>query len=375
MKNRLRRERMAVLGLCALLAATSAEAAARPSPVSAGLLQQFPYAMNGLVSTSSSTGSAVVVYHPRTAISAAHVVFDESRPFDPWQNDGRFYLRHHSATGPSFGSGVPFAGFFYYSGYADAVRRYGGTGDRTYHLDLVVHYGFEDLAGGGWAGWWTNGDGVLANRAYSKLVVGYPSGLYSFGHPYLYLMHQTGPFVAALKRRYGDYYTASGASTGPGNSGGPVYGWSANLGQWLVAGVLVSGQSKLLGDGRDVVGVRAMDKGAWKLVKKAIPDDVRPWVSISTPSAVSARSWAFSGTASDDQLVDWVKVRVVKLGRNAAKWNKKKSDWVKASLSGPRDSRTWSATLKVPKKGSFELQARAHDRKKKGPVSEATFSQ
>jgi hypothetical protein len=81
-------------------------------------------------------------------------------------------------------------------------------------------------------------------------------------------MHRTGAFTRAFSVNQGAWVGINEVSTGPGNSGGPV--WVASGDTYYFAGVLVSGAARSLGDGADISGVFSMTSDSWSLVDDAI---------------------------------------------------------------------------------------------------------
>lgn len=228
-----------------------------------------PYSYTGLVVVQSApnsgalfSGSGAVVDHPRVVYSAAHVVFDENA-VDPWLANVRWHRAWSSAAFPSTTAGKLMRGYKYIEGYAASAMAEGISDPATFNLDFVVYYSYEDTANGSFATSWGR-DGLgpsgvdrLKASAVAKLITGYPSGLHggSSGDSVRYLMHQTGPFTTPFSSILSNYVGIYDVSTGPGNSGGPVWVMDTDSSTYKFAGVLVSGLERSLGAPDDFAGV------------------------------------------------------------------------------------------------------------------------
>ena len=269
------RARGATLAACGvLLAATLSGQTYTASAISAGssAYSQFPYNLTGLlvVAQRSDTryvklGSGAVVKNPRVVFSCAHVVFDKVAA-DPWLTGVRWHRATAPSSVPASDSGQLLRGYQYFTGYTSAAQQ-SQTSAAAFSLDFVVHYAFEDTGSGGYAGSWDDGVAALKSGR-SKLITGYPSGLYSSGDSRRYLMHQTGPFTRAFASSSGDYVGISEVSTGSGNSGGPV--WVSDGSQYFFAGVLVSGLERSTGDNSDTAGVYGVNFSSNAMIDAAI---------------------------------------------------------------------------------------------------------
>jgi hypothetical protein len=242
-------------------------------PIAAGstLYSTYPYHFTGMLvvplraSNLVEQGSGAVVKNSRIVISCAHVVYDLSS-LDPWLSNARWYRAWASTTLPALTTGQALRGYYYFSGYSAAAQQ-GNTRPQTYALDFVVHYAYTDTANGGYAGSW--GDGVAQlNANGTKLITGYPAGLYGASDSRKYLMHQTGPFTRSYKVQAGTYGNFTEVSTGSGNSGGPI--WVSDGSTYYFAGVLVSGLERSQGDAADQAGVLGYDSSVSGLVDQAI---------------------------------------------------------------------------------------------------------
>ena len=112
---------------------------------------------------------------------------------------------------------------------------------------------YDDVAEGGSARWGVN----RINTNIDKMIVGYPSGLYSYSDPRTDMMHSTsleGSPARFTLLPYADrrdrmglltrVYETNDLSTGPGGSGGPVFGlipFTDGTFDWGVVGIVVGG--------------------------------------------------------------------------------------------------------------------------------------
>jgi subtilisin-like proprotein convertase family protein len=236
-----------------LLSAHSAafSAPSTPSRVSSGLLTQLPYRTSGVIWGNGWRGSGTVARDPKIAVSCAHLVFEDGtwlRGFD-WAN------AHHSASHPSTSPNrQTLRGYWYWTSYT------GGTSGSAFAQDFVVHYAYNNLAQGAYAGWWWHDSTTahpLASTTTSKLIVGYPGSD-------AYYQNSTGSFTSRYTSRSAHYLWNSSVKGGSGMSGGGVY---ARYGtEWRLAGVHVSG----LTSGGPGAGARALNKNSYDLMTRAI---------------------------------------------------------------------------------------------------------
>jgi hypothetical protein len=323
--------RFALLGtLIALGGTISAQTYTAVPLSSSSIVSQYPYNFTGLIraATGSSAylGSGAVARNPRVVYSCAHVVFDAknlSLGSDPWLSEVRWNRAWYSSNSPSSTSGQLLRGYFYFVGYSNAAA-VNGNSLSAFDLDFVVHYAYENTAAGGYAGTWTDGVAQLKGSG-SKLITGYPSGLYASGDTRKFLMHATGPFSRAFQTLYDDYLGANELSTGPGNSGGPV--WVSDGTDYYLAGVLVSGSERSLGNSTDSAGVYGIDSSSLALIDGAITAGGGAVAApVITSQPVSRRvnvgqSVSFSVTASGQGLgYRWLKNGVTITGAASASY-------------------------------------------------------
>ena len=251
------------------------------TPLDAAVPQQLPYEYAGIivsywdsVAGTGARGSGAVVGNPKIVISCAHLPFNNDIPNSiVWVTDNLWFRAYHSSTPLTRAAGQPLRGYWKFASYADMVAAHGQDTAEAFAVDFTAHYAYEDL-GPGNAGLWYDGQAALVSPT-GKIIVGYPSGLYTSGDSRRNLMHQAGPFNLAFAQSRNSYNRLEGVSTGPGNSGGPVFVTDENsltdADQGLrFAAVLVSGLETSEGDSKNLVGVVAVTAPEWDLVNESL---------------------------------------------------------------------------------------------------------
>lgn len=258
-----------VLALLVVVAGLAPAQNSAPIEETEGFL---PYEVTGLISTEVGEGSGAVVENPRVVASCAHVVFDEGifSTAAGWTNENFFYRAWNGEGFPPEELERRLRGYVRWDSYARWVVNRGGNSDQAFREDFVVFYSASDLLEESSLPRRAR-NGIAALRSGGpKVISGYPGGLYEVGDPLEYRLHSTGIFKMPLDVELGRYLGAYGPSTGPGNSGGPVWVYDSTGSVWQFAGVLVSGTEEALGDFFNSIGVAAMDKAASRLMDTAI---------------------------------------------------------------------------------------------------------
>lgn len=241
-----------------------------PSPVAILSEDDAPYKFTGIVESDMGTGSGSVAIHPKFVIGCAHVNYDDNN-FE-WLSDIRWHWKWNGLGFPP-GPGLLMDGQYDFSSYSKNVKksRYGMSDPSSYNYDFVVNFNTStDTAGGEYADWIEKGNSYLQTAATPKLITGYPAGRYLDGDPDEYRMHETGAFSGKFisqNSKFTDYLGINGIETGPGNSGGPI--WGRKDDEWALAGVLVSG-SEVADEGYSFAGVYAIGKNAWGRITSAL---------------------------------------------------------------------------------------------------------
>jgi hypothetical protein len=201
-------------------------------------------------------GSGVVARDPRLIYSCAHVFYENG----VWANDYVFHRNYHKRTYPRTRDGAKPRGIRHFSSYTSSVSSFGSDSDQAFASDFTVLYGNSSF--GPSVGWFANGASALKSGAL-KRIVGYPAEIDFTGAAGFCFQHSTGDFKRSAYRVRGSFYEFDNVSTGPGNSGGPVFVQDGTSGQRLLAGMLVSGS-------RRTAGVVALDTATHTLASYAL---------------------------------------------------------------------------------------------------------
>jgi len=207
-----------------------------PQYVDEGLIGEDPYRFNGVVVSDVGRGSGFCAWNPRTFFSAAHVVFDDET--GAWTSPPLWYGAIHSDTLDS-ATEVQSRGYFRWNAYSELVALKGNTNPKSFAKDVILAYSLKDLVEGDPAELDLKGYKSL-NGANPVMITGYPAVIDYTQESNTYFMHQTGPVAMKFLKKSANYMATTLISTGPGNSGGPVWSMTGEN-PWRAAGVLVSG--------------------------------------------------------------------------------------------------------------------------------------
>ena len=251
-------------------------------------IHEYPFNMVGRVARGdtydSYSISSGVAISQKVVLSAAHIFFNRSTL--DW--DTGFYKWKVRYTPADLYIDKIARSYRYFDDYALARRNAQFDDPRLYTLeqfnrDVITLIFYEDVADGGWAGWGAN---EMTDNS-DKMIVGYPNLGYSYSDPRSDTMHSTSLDGSPARYKFVNYndrfgsrsrlYETYDLSSGPGNSGGPVFGLirSANsIVDWGVVGITVGGSS---GESSLAVGI---DQAVSDLIKasgstdgSAIPSD------------------------------------------------------------------------------------------------------
>ena len=223
-----------ILSLTGNLVSSADPKTTSPVMIDSSELGREPYRFNGVVRTSTARGSGFCAWHNRTFFSAAHVVYGDTA----WEVPPLWYPLNHSQT-VSRKTGIQSRGFFRWTSYADLVADDLTNAD-NFSRDVIVGYAFKDLIDGSPAPLNRNGEADLRQKN-ETMITGYPAENAYYGKDIEgYYLHQTGPKVTLYKHFSGDAVTTTLLTTGPGNSGGPVWVKDAKS-TWRASGILVGG--------------------------------------------------------------------------------------------------------------------------------------
>ncbi len=252
-----------------------------PTPLPSYKVNEYPFNVVGQVSSPLGRGSGTAISQ-KVILSCAHVFFNENTL--DWSTGPFQWNLLHSPFDQSFD--MTARSYQYFSDYAEATRRFDPGGGKSsweqFNLDAIALIFYEDVANGGYAGWGRN---QITNSS-DKMIVGYPDLNYSSYDPRGQTMHSTSFSGSRARFSLAHYhdklgsikrvYTTSDLSTGPGSSGGPVYGqmtFSDGTVDWGVVGIVLGGT---IGENSVAVGI---DSGVSNLITAAISDS-----GVTTPS-------------------------------------------------------------------------------------------
>ena len=224
----------AVMTLAAVVPA-SAGKTTLPERVKAAWIDTKPYRYNGVVTTTGSRGSGFCAGDRRILFTAAHMVFEGSDWVAPpiWhpQTNGK-ELKQDQA--------IQTRGYLRWRSYAELATSTAPKTPSAFNKDVAVCFSFKPLISGKPARLDFRGRTTLMNGA-NCMITGYPAK-----NPYLdkdikgYFMHRTKPQWLKFKAYSGNAVQTTLITTGPGNSGGPVWTGNKRAG-WKASGVLVGG--------------------------------------------------------------------------------------------------------------------------------------
>jgi hypothetical protein len=225
---------VAILVLAGPAVADLPSKVAYPKPVEAGLIGEDPYRFNGVVVSEVGRGSGFCAWNSRTFFSAAHVVCEEGK----WTSPPLWYGAVHADTlDPE--AEVQSRGYFRWRAYSELLALNGVTHPKTFGKDVILAYALTDLVEGNPAEIDLKGSKNLRS-VNPVMITGYPAEIDYTQESNSYFLHQTGPVALKFRNEANGYLATTLISTGPGNSGGPV--WSQTAGNpWRAAGILVSG--------------------------------------------------------------------------------------------------------------------------------------
>ncbi len=204
-----------------------------PVKIDPATIGKAPYRFNGVVHTGDARGSGFCAWNSRTFFSAAHVVFTDTGWGAP-----PYWIPTVNANDVSVDDAILTRGYFRFNRYAEIVEEQGTSA--AFGKDVILGFAFKDLIPGKPAKVNFNGAAALREKG-PKLITGYPAmNDYTDTPTEGYHLYETGPF----NNRFG--YASNGSlittriTTGPGNSGGPI--WTQhNNGKWKASGILVGG--------------------------------------------------------------------------------------------------------------------------------------
>ncbi len=235
------------LSLVSSLISHASDKTATPVIIDPAVLNDDPYRFNGIALMPSSRGTGFCAWNTKTFFTAAHVVYNSSAGeigTSGWDVPPIWLpkVNGDSIETPEIqDSSIQARGYYRWTQYATIKdKEPGPTSDKAFSRDGVLCFAFQDLISGPPAVLNLNGVRDLKTRR-STLITGYPAV-----NPYRdiqldgYFLRQTGPLITQYKSRGGNALETTLVTTGPGNSGGPVWTQSRQA-EWQAAGILVGG--------------------------------------------------------------------------------------------------------------------------------------
>lgn len=222
-----------------------------PEKVEARRLSEAPYRHNGVLLTDGGQGSGFNAWHPRTVFSAAHVVFGESS----WQDPPVWYPQVHAESLDEVEAKIRLRGYVRWTDYATYATA--GEDNYAFSKDVIIGYAFRPLGAGRPAR--INMQGARDLQTGTRVsITGYPTENAYLGKEIEgFYLHQTPPFRTSFRPLAGRALITTLLTTGPGNSGGPV--WTPNhRGGWSASGVLTGGlpsESTIYGFSSDLMSL------------------------------------------------------------------------------------------------------------------------
>ncbi|HEY1123961.1 MAG TPA: proprotein convertase P-domain-containing protein [Haloferula sp.] len=231
-------------------------------PIDENLLTVWPYSLNGVVGASGVRGSGFIAQHPNLFITAAHVLYDGG-----WKSAPTWSGQVNSLDFPAV-TGITSRGYFRWASYSDEVTSSGRDSPDAFKRDVALAWSFIPFTSEEPATLDYQGASHLRSGIPS-MITGYPALIDYTGAEGNYLLHTTREETTSYKGS-GNYLTATHISTGPGNSGGPVW-VRGDDGNWKAGGILVSGRPSE--DGLN--GFTSEIKTLFKAAEPVLADPVR----------------------------------------------------------------------------------------------------
>ncbi len=224
---------IAPLFLAGSLVATAKSKTVFPEKIDPTVVNQKPYRYNGVVLVEGARGSGFCAWNQRTFFSAAHVVYTDSG----WGAPPLWLPKANSASVDA-SKALTSRGYYRLRRYAEIVEESGESS--AFGRDVILAFAFKNVIPEAPAKLNLNGASDLRTNV-SKLITGYPAVEdYTDTSTEGFFLHQTGPFNKPYSSSSDGALETTRISTGPGNSGGPIWTLDPKSG-WKAAGILVGG--------------------------------------------------------------------------------------------------------------------------------------
>lgn len=223
--------------MACIAGSSAADKTVTPERVTDSLITEEPYRFNGVVISDDARGSGFCAWNRRTFFSAAHVVFNDED--FTWNEPPKWYGQMH-AIKLDRSKMIRSRGYFRWTNYAEIAEEQQSIRDEAFGRDFIVAFAFKDFISGTPASINLAGAADL-KRSVRSMMTGYPASIAYTDLPIGgYFMHRTGPSKNTYSSFSGSALETTLISTGPGNSGGPVWTGGGNS-PWKASGVVVGG--------------------------------------------------------------------------------------------------------------------------------------
>lgn len=273
--------------------------------VDSGLLTAEPYRYTGIVFSEDRSGdlfrgSGVVASDPKLFFTASHLLFDDEKMV--WTLPPEWVGGYSADGDPGLGTATKSRGYFRWTGYSNVVTEHGTDSQGAFARDISLAWGLEDFITGAAAPIDFKGSANLKKPKLS-MITGYPALLDYTGEDGGFFLHSTEPDFTPFRPTLTNYLYATHISTGPGNSGGPV--WSQDdSAQWRVSGLLVSGRPSEAG----VYGMTSTVKSLLRAAAPAIGDPRKSVKAVPTISTNTCRMVMNKPKKIPDGVHRWTRI-------------------------------------------------------------------
>ncbi len=215
---------------------------ASPVKIDPLLIGEEPYRFNGVVEVEQGRGSGFCAWNARTFFSAAHVVFNPGDTATPG-NQGEWlappiWTPTANAEALDKTKSIQSRGYYRWAAYGDFAST-AGSEDEAFGQDAILAFAFKKLIPGKPAKLNLNGLEDLQTKK-KTLITGYPAvNAYLEDDITGFFLHQTGPVITPYRKLAGNALQTTLVTTGPGNSGGPIWTRKDAFTDWQAAGILV----------------------------------------------------------------------------------------------------------------------------------------
>lgn len=267
--------------------------------VDQALIAENPFIFNGMVLSDESQGSGVVVENTKLFLTAAHVLYD---PINGWSQPP-FWIGGGLNAGlpPEMTTGSS-RGYFRWTQYSAIVTAQAQNSPKAFNKDVALVWGLEPFFNGEPARLDFKGSTTLRKHNLS-MITGFPASLDYTDESGDGVLHSTAPDYTPFRASVDRYLYATHISTGPGNSGGPVWSQSEDE-SWKVSGILVAGRPSEAG----VYGITTATRTLLKATAPLIGTPRKSSKNVAGVSTGTARMVMPKPRKIPDGLHRWTKI-------------------------------------------------------------------